>query len=204
MKQKRDLSKNTSDLLDFVSFTHKFNNIKRVLFATGEDRRENDSEHSFQLALVSWYLTDVLELDLNITKVIKYALAHDLVEVYAGDVYFHTKDKKLKKEKKSNEVKAALKIRKEFSGFKDLGKVISNYESKVDQESKFVYALDKVLPVVNIYLDGGRSWIRDKVTYKMIRTKDKKIAVSKSVEQIWKEIIILLENKQSELFPDKG
>jgi transcription elongation factor GreA-like protein len=46
---------------------------------------------------------------------------------------------------------------------------------------------------MNIYLDKGRSWKRDKVTYKMARTKDKKVKVNSSIEELWYKLIELLE-----------
>jgi putative hydrolase of HD superfamily len=75
------------NILNFVDFTIKFNQLKRTIFATGEDRLENDSEHSFQLAMVSWYIISTKRLKYNIDKVIQYALVHDLVEIYAGDTF---------------------------------------------------------------------------------------------------------------------
>jgi len=187
-------------ILRFVEFTHKFQQVKRVIYANGEDRNENDAEHSYQLALVGWYLIDVKSLDLDIEKVFKYAIAHDLVEVYAGDTYFHTEDQKLRDSKKKREAEAAEKIGKQFSEMPELVKIIEEYERLESKESKYVYALDKVLPVMNIYLDSGRSWRREGVTLKMIRTKDEKIRVSSVIEELWRELVEVLELEQMELF----
>lgn len=52
----------------------------------GSDRAENDVEHSYSVAILCWYLNDKLKLNLDIAKVLKYALVHDFPEVYAGDV----------------------------------------------------------------------------------------------------------------------
>lgn len=178
--------------LAFVSFTHQFQQIKRTIYATGEDRNENDAEHSFQLALVGWYLVETEKFSLDINKVIKYALVHDLVEIYAGDTYFYaTVEAKSSKEQKEND--ALQKIQKTFPEFPDISRLIAVYQEKSDPEARFIYALDKIMPVINIYLDQGRSWQRDKVSYKMVRTKDEKIAVSKEGSKIWEKIVELLE-----------
>ena len=54
---------------------------------------------------------------------------------------------------------------------------------------------------MNIFVDGGRTWHRDNVTYDMVRTKDAKVAQSKDVEIIWKELLPLLEREEEKLFP---
>lgn len=191
-----------NNLLKFTSFTHKFQQVKRIIFVTGEDRLENDSEHSFQLALLGWYIISSSKLDLNIDLVIKYSLVHDLVETYAGDTYFHTTDRKERDSKVDREAEAAKRIQEEFPDFDDLHTLIQDYESKSNPEAKFVYALDKLIPVLNIYLDNGRSWHEHKVTLKMARTKDEKIAVSPEVTKLWKELVKLLEKDEDTLFPD--
>lgn len=190
-----------TEILDFLKFTHLFQSVQRVIYIPGIERDENDAEHSFQLALMAWYIIQLKNLPLDISKIIQYALVHDLVEAYAGDTFFYTSDIKLKNSKEEREKDAAEKIKQNFPAFTDLHTLIKLYEERHDKESKFVYALDKVLPVMNIYVDGGRTWRRDGVTYEMIRTKDSKVAQSKEVEIIWKELLPLLEKDVEKLFP---
>lgn len=180
-------------LFEFIDFTHKFQQVKRTILATGEDRDENDAEHSYQLALVAWYLIRSRGFKLNIDKVLQYSLVHDLVEVYAGDTYFHTANPVLKDSKQQREQAAAEKITTQFAEFSDLREIIDRYEQRADPEAAFVYALDKILPVINIYLDQGKSWQRDRVTYEMARTKDAKVAISPEAQQIWQELIPILD-----------
>ena len=84
---------------------------------------------------------------------------HDLVEVYAGDTPAVQKGyEEAKRTKQEREEKAALRLRKEFGEFPELHDLIDAYELRSDEESKFIYALDKIIPVMNIYLDEGHSW----------------------------------------------
>lgn len=76
----------------YVRFPDEFRKIKRVVYNTGEDRLENDSEHSYQLTMIAWYIMDAYKLDLDRDLVIRYCLIHDLVEVYAGDTYIYSQD----------------------------------------------------------------------------------------------------------------
>lgn len=197
---KADHTHDITGLLNFSTFTHKFQKVKRTMFVTGEKRRENDAEHSFQLALTAWYLVTVKKLELNITKIIKYALAHDLVETYAGDVFHYASSDKEKRAKKNRENQALQQIKDEFAEFSDLHSFIEAYERKDDAEARFVYALDKLLPVINNYLDNGRSWKDNGVTFEMLLTKKDKVSMSKELRPLWEELIELVEKEKQSLF----
>ncbi|HVX92622.1 MAG TPA: HD domain-containing protein [Candidatus Dojkabacteria bacterium] len=188
-------------LLKFVEFINSFQKIQRQILVKNEDRHENDLEHVGQLALVSWYFIASEDLNLDVEKVLKYSLAHDLVEVYSGDVYIFTKVQEEKDKKEEREHEALETIRKEFPEFADLHNYIEAYEQRKDDEAKFVYALDKVLPVINIYLDNGRQWRLNNVTLDMLKdNKTPKVKISKEVYDVWQEFVELLE-KHKNLFP---
>ena len=187
------------NILNFVDFTIKFNQLKRTIFATGEDRLENDSEHSFQLAMVAWYIISTKKLKYNIDKVIQYALVHDLVEIYAGDTFFYS-DKASKEAKHKKEIEARKKIEKNFKEFEDLSKLINDYEARKDPESEFVYALDKILPVMNIYLDEGRSWREHNIEFDMLVENKKKVVINKDVLEVWEELVKVVEENRTDLF----
>jgi len=130
-----------------MEFINKFKLIKRTVFVAGDNKRqENDAEHSFELAMVSWYLVDSLKLDLDLNKILKYSLVHDLVEVYAGDIdSFMYPNQDISKLKQENEHRAFEQIKQEFTEFPQMIEYINEYEQKLDSESIFVYVLDKVL-----------------------------------------------------------
>lgn len=189
----------TDGILRFIEFTHKFQQVRRIIFVNHEDRNENDTEHSFQLALLGWYIVSSQKLSYNVDLIIKYSLVHDLVEIYAGDTYFES-NQDLKDSKEERERKALMQIEADFPEFSEMTKLIHQYEAKADEESKFVYALDKMIPVLNIYLDNGRSWKRDQVTFEMIRNKDKKIVINDDVMKIWIDFMKLVESQKEVLF----
>ena len=153
------------------------------------------------LALLAWYICSSEKLDLDLEKVIRYALVHDLVEVYSGDTDFYHATKEQKESKHAREQSAMERITKEFPGFSDFGELYAAYESRTDREAKFVYALDKVQPVLMIYLDGGRTWNERKITLDMIKEmKTEKVQNSPEVAKHWKEFVALLEEEKEALF----
>ena len=182
------------ELIGFIEFTRKFASVERIILARGKKRMESDAEHSFQLALAGWYLNEKDSLGLDCSRIIRYALVHDLVEAYAGDTIpgygEATEDRKTKDDR---EAAALARIKTEFPEGKDLWNWADAYERKQDQEARFVYALDKILPVINIYLNDGTEFETWKVDLPMvIREKEQKVKNFPAVEKYFWELVELL------------
>ena len=189
-----------NELLNFSKFLLKAHKVERVARTPGVKRYSNVVEHSYQLTLMAWYLIDKEKLNLNKDLVIKYSLIHDLVETYAGDTYIYDNNSIETKEKREQE--AQKRIQNEFPDFKDLNTLIKKYESKQDNESRFVYALDKLIDPINIYLDDGKLWHEKGVTLKMIiDNKTEKIAVDKTVTKYYKQLLKIIIDDKDKLLP---
>jgi len=196
----KKFSKKLERFIDFVNFTHEFQEVIRIARPPNRERFENDAEHSYQLTMVAWFLIEQDKLKLNKELCFMYSLAHDLVEIYAGDTYFLDHNHIQSKHKREKD--ALIKIKKRFPNFKSLIKVIKDYESKKDDESKFIYALDKIIPPLQIYLEDGKLWHEKNVSFKnLIENKSDKIALSKIVSKYWKELSKELSKKRKRLFP---
>ncbi len=192
--------KDIKQLIQFIELTHQFQSVERVMYVgVGNDRMENDAEHSYQVAITAWYLNEVYQLHFNNEKILKYALAHDLVEAYAGDTSIHDKDAQIGKHER--EAKALQQIIKKFPECTDIHETIKEYEERIDGESRFVYALDKLLPMINAYLDNGRAWHKNNASFKAIHEyKLPKVAVDPTIHQLYNELVLLLEEKADVLF----
>ncbi len=199
MSKKSYKRPNFEQILKFIEFTNEFEKVERIILKKRDDRLENDSEHIFQMCLFAWYLMEAFELSLDHEKVLKYCLAHDLVEAYAGDTYIYDKQKNL--DKKEREEKAAKQIRDNFSEFKSIYDWIENYEDQVDEESKYVYALDKLLPIYNIYLDNGRMWKVKEVEFAWVdENKREKVKANELIYKLYDELHKVLESEKDKLF----
>jgi putative hydrolase of HD superfamily len=188
-------------LMSFVRLLNDYRAIQRRLFVNGEDRRENDVEHSYQLAMLCWYIIETEHLTLDVNRVLKYALLHDLVEVYAGDTPFFSNDMELKGSKQQRERMAHDRLMHEHPEFAPIGEYISEYEQRESPESKFVYAADKLQPILNIYADNGRTWKDENVTYGMeVEMKRDKVAIDPTIHAIYDEFMKLVTEHKEELF----
>ena len=194
---------NLPKIFKFAELLNNFRDIKRGVLANGTDRFENDIEHVCMLTLMADYIISVENLDLDRAKVMRYCLAHDLVEIYAGDTYAYSKDKEHVNSKKDRELVAYKRLVTEFPEHKEFLKNIEGYEVRLDEESQFVYALDKLYPSLNIYLDNGNSWKKNKVGLSdVIAYKGEKMKFSPVVQKYWNELRELLEVNQHKLFPN--
>ena len=138
--------------------------IDRKHYLPHTNRRENDIEHSMTVAILCWYILDKYTLDLDITKVFKYALTHDFVERYAGDVPTFASEAE-RNEKVIREQESLSRLSEEYKGFSDLVTSIQKYETKEDAEALFVWSVDKIQQLIMGDLDNWRSYAEKPITY---------------------------------------
>ena len=178
-------------LLELQSLLVQFLEIERLVFVPDgkyQDRFENDIEHSFNLAMLAWYLSQGYpNLDKN--KIIQFALIHDLVEVYAGDVMAIGRTKEEENHKKLAEKNAFAKLKKNWPDFQDMTNAIDSYEKQDSPVSIFVKSLDKLAPLLLQILSKGKTWkFHNMSRQDIIIHKDEKTKNSPEIHAIWKEL----------------
>ena len=94
--------------LKFIVEIDKVKNIFRQTYLADGERKENDAEHSWHIALMAYLLQEYSEEPVDVPKVMLMVLIHDLVEIDAGDTYAY--DSEGAKTKREREVKAAERI----------------------------------------------------------------------------------------------
>jgi len=191
-------------LLGFAKILNEFQRVERVIRVKDNERFENDVEHSYDLAMLSWYILTTMETVLDRDRVIRYALIHDFLEVYAGDTYNFSTDAAHVASKHEREAAAVIKLRETVSEFTELHEAIDAYEKRDDAESRFVYALDKIDPIIQTYLDDGRIWKEKNITLGMVyENKKDKVALSPEIKAYFDEFMMLLRKEEASLFPPK-
>jgi len=126
-------------------------------------RPDNDAEHSWSLALLAVALAPEIDSSLDVGKVSMYAVIHDLVEIYSGDTSVWS-SANFKATKPQRELDALKKLKQDFPSFPSLSRNIENYEKRENNEAKFVYALDKLLNLLNVTEDNGYYYQKNKIT----------------------------------------
>lgn len=144
-----------------IAFVIEIDEMKRILrmnlHADGS-KRENDAEHSWHLAVMAMLLEEYCTEKVDISRVIKIALVHDLVEVYAGDTFAY--DAKGYEDKDEREKMAADKLfgmldNEQAAFFRALW---DEFEEKETPESRYANAVDRLQPLLLNYLTDGHTW----------------------------------------------
>ncbi len=144
--------------LEFMLEIDKMKNLYRQTYVLHEDRKENDAEHSWHLAILAFLLAEYANNDIDVTKVMKMVLIHDIVEIDAGDTYcYDDKGYTTKAEREENAARRIFGIlpddqRREFYG------IWREFEDSRTNESRFAAVLDRIQPLMLNYTKNGISW----------------------------------------------
>ncbi|MFA5004470.1 MAG: HD domain-containing protein [Candidatus Saccharimonadales bacterium] len=190
-------------VIDFQRLMLQFSHIERITHRVHKDAfvQENDTEHSYNLALTAWFLVQYFpKLDRNL--IIRLALVHDLVEIHAGDTYVYA-DAATLASKHSREAAALRKLQSEWADFPEMLHDIEAYEMRASEEAKFVYALDKIMPMMLIYISDGYTWQKEGITLKQLHSiKQDKVSVSPEITPYYNQLYDIL-TKSPHLLPLK-
>ncbi|RAP73511.1 HD domain-containing protein [Paenibacillus montanisoli] len=178
--------------MEFLIEVDKLKQIERKTKIIGGARQENDAEHSWHLAMMALILQDHANLDVDLLKVIKMLLVHDLVEIDAGDTFAY--DTKGHEDKLEREMKAAKRIfgllpqeqEAELMG------LWLEFEQKESAEAKFAGSLDRLQPMVINHLNNGDTWQKYGITSGQVLNRNREIA--NGSEKLWDYAQLVVRN----------
>lgn len=192
-----------SKQIEFIVEIDKLKQIERQSTLCDGTRQENDSEHSWHIALMAILLSEYANnLNIDLLKVIKMLLIHDLVEIYAGDTFAYDKVGNMHKEKREREAaKRIFDILPEDQN-EELLSLWEEFESMSTPEARFASALDKLQPLILSYNNKGWSWKKHGVASSQIIESKKDIA--KGSEDLWEYTKRLIQKSIDEGFLVEG
>src|SRR5215213_8114662 len=79
-------------VIDSILELDKLKRVTRKTRPTGLDRYENTAEHSWQIALLAASLVPYAETEIDIDRVIRMLLVHDVGEIDTGDTIFYAEE----------------------------------------------------------------------------------------------------------------
>lgn len=144
--------------LEFVVEIDRLKGIVRQTLLTDRSRQENSAEHSWHLAVMALVLSEYAKDAIDVIRVVKMVLLHDLVEIDAGDTYCY--DEAAHGDKAEREQKAADRIfgllpEEQNGEFRTLWE---EFEARETSEAKFAAALDRLQPLLNNFHTTGGMW----------------------------------------------
>lgn len=179
--------------LDFLLEIDKEKEIYRQTHILGGSRRENDAEHAWHMAIMAFVLQEYANEPVDVLRVMKMVLMHDLVEIYAGDTYAYGETGK--ESQRERELAAADKIfgmlpedqEQEFRA------IWEEFEEKKSPEAKFARMLDNYQPLSLNNANQGGDWRAHNVARSQV---EKRNEISKEGSQLMGQVIadIIEEN----------
>lgn len=171
-----DLSRITRQIR-FITEADKLKEIFRQTLCTQSRRAENDAEHSWHLALLVVVLAEHSNVpDIDLLRVLKMVIIHDLVEIDAGDTFAY--DTAGMAGQHEREAIAADRIfgllpapqNAEYRAIWD------EFEARRTPESKFAAAVDRFQPMLLNSLTEGAAWKKHGITSDRVIARNKHIA----------------------------
>lgn len=185
----------TDRLRQQIAFLLEIDKVKQIvrqsLIADGS-RRENDAEHSWHLAIMATVLAEYGPPGLDLARVLRMLLAHDLVEIDAGDTYCY--DPAACLTQRDREVAAAVRIFNLLPADQaaELRGLWDEFEARATPEARFAAALDRVQPVLLNYHTQGKAWLARGITRAQVI--DRNQHVERGAPALWGYIRSLIDD----------
>ena len=164
------------DLLKQIEFIKEIDKLKYIQRRTkliNSDRNENDAEHSWHLAMMAIILAQHSNVEIDLLKVVKMVLIHDIVEIDAGDTFIYDTAKN-----HTNTDEELLAARRIFGILpqeqsEELIAIWEEFEAGESAEAKFARTMDRLEPLLQNVSNNGGTWKEFNVDYQKVYGKKK-------------------------------
>lgn len=162
--------------LDFLIECDRLKEIVRQTLNVHSGRHENDAEHSWALCLFVMTLAEHSNQPIDVLRVMKMLLIHDVVEIDAGDTFAY--DTTRLADQHDREAAAATRIfgllPDDQAG--DFRSLWDEFEARATADARFAHAIDRCQAMLLNCLSKGVTWSRHRVTVEQVRARNAPIA----------------------------
>ncbi|NJR51542.1 MAG: HD domain-containing protein [Leptolyngbyaceae cyanobacterium CSU_1_3] len=177
--------------LQFIVEIDKLKHVLRQTLLIDKSRRENDAEHSWHLAMMAIVLFEYANPDVNLERVLKMVLLHDLVEIDAGDTFCYDESGIATQVERERQAADRLFGLLPPGQRVELRSLWEEFEAKQSPDAGFAAALDRLQPVLHNYHTQGGTWKKAGVTIAQVRKRVAPIAQGSPVLAQYIDILIL-------------
>ena len=177
--------------IEFILEIDKLKQVFRQTYLLDRSRKENDAEHSWHLAMLAILFAEyATEPDIDVQRVVKMVLIHDLVEIDAGDTFRY--DEEGAKTKQKRELAAADRIFNILPPDQaaEIRALWDEFEAMDTPESRYAAAIDRLQPLLHNLSTEGITWREQGVTADMVL--DKNSLVAAGTPQLWEYVKTLI------------
>ena len=142
----------------FILEIDKLKSIIRQSYLLAGTRKENSAEHSWHVALMAMLLAEYAEQSVDLLRVLKMLLIHDIIEIDAGDTYCYDEAGILNQSSRENTAAERLFGLLPEDQKVELRELWGEFEAQSTPEAKFAATIDRLMPLFHNYHTEGRSW----------------------------------------------
>jgi putative hydrolases of HD superfamily len=167
--------------LRFVVEVDRLKTVVRQSPLVAVERRENDAEHSWHLALMVILLAEYADEPIDVGRTVQLVVVHDLVEIHAGDTPLYDTvgaETQVEREQEAAERLFGLLPADQAKQFRDLW---DEFEARQTPEARFAKAMDRLEPLLLNWMNRGGTWRTPGVTADVVRARKSTIADASTV-----------------------
>jgi putative hydrolase of HD superfamily len=176
----------------FILEIDKLKSIIRRTYLVNIDRAENTAEHSWHLAIMAILLAEHANEPVDVAKVVKMVLIHDIVEIDAGDTYFYDSAAALDKAEREHAAADRIFGMLPADQAGEMRELWEEFEAGRTAEARFALALDRFIPQLHNYHTGGRSWSEHGIT--VDRVLERNASMAEGSQKLWECARALLDD----------
>lgn len=185
----------------FIVEIDRLKQICRQTYLTDASRFENSVEHSWHLAMLAMVFSEYANDSIDVSKVIRMVLIHDIVEIDAGDTFIY--DEIAAADKAARETAAAERIfnllpedqAQEFRG------LWNEFEARSTADARFAHALDRFQPILHNIVTNGKAWHHHGIRKHQVLEKNRVMA--EGADALWDYTADMIENAAADgLLPE--
>ena len=152
--------------LHFVLEVDRLKQVLRRSYLCDGSRHENSAEHSWHLALMALVLHEHANEPVDLLRVLKMVIIHDIVEIDAGDTYLYDSAGNADKAEREQQAAERLFGLLPADQRQELQALWEEFEARITADARFANSLDRLMPLLHNYHSGGLAWqeyqIRDR------------------------------------------
>jgi putative hydrolase of HD superfamily len=153
----------------FITEIDALKTILRQTLLMDGSRRENDAEHSWHIATMAFILAEYSDDTIDIARVAKMLLIHDVVEIDAGDTFIHDESGHADKEAREQAAAERLYGILPMDQAAELNALWREFEAQHGADARFAHAMDRLQPLLHNFATQGATWKSNRVTADKVR-----------------------------------
>jgi putative hydrolases of HD superfamily len=178
-----------------LAFSNELDKLKTIFRRSqlmDASRNENSAEHSWHLATMAILLKEYSAEPVNLTRVLKMLLVHDVVEIDAGDTFAYDVVNVATQSEREQRAADRLFGLLPAEQRDELRSLWEEFEHRATPESKYSNALDRLQPLMQNFHSGGLSWKKHGVTRTQVMERMEAVRIG--MPQIWPTVLKVIDD----------